>query len=253
MMRKWRWGGGGVRNRLRKVEQRKLYGTMSQEEFCWTNSTSRGGDCLRSDVRRLCSSGLSLIRTKGSFGSQGSMSIDTDWRRTKHMLRSWPKQAKVENAAELREINLLRAALRVCSWERRGYTEYIKSSWHSREGNAAIEIAEIHKSEKSQSWGTALLRSRLRDPGGNRRMRRLRGRGIKMPELHMPWLGVRTGNCFCVKLSKKEGDISQAKEPLVMSGLRERCRLRRTGQVFAPASIILSNVREKQKSCWHPN
>lgn len=53
-----------------------------------------------------------MIRTKGSFGSQGSVSIDTGWRRTKHMLRSRPEQAKVENAVELEKIKLAQGSLR---------------------------------------------------------------------------------------------------------------------------------------------
>ena len=40
------------------------------------------------------------------------MSIDTGWRRTKHMLRSRPEQAKVENAVELEKIKLAQGSLR---------------------------------------------------------------------------------------------------------------------------------------------
>lgn len=55
-----------------------------------------------------------MISTKGSFGSQDSLSVDTDWGWTKHCAPVKTEDAKVEqreeNAVELMKRNLLKAA-----------------------------------------------------------------------------------------------------------------------------------------------
>lgn len=163
MRRKWKRMEG--EEQIEKVEQRKLHGTMSQEEFCSTYSTSRGWDSLRSDLQRLCSSERSLIRTKGSCGSQGSLSpIQAGGGRNICLSQNWTIKvgAEWEESSGTRVEKCSQGSLvwRVCSRDSQGYTEYIKSAWRSREGNADIEKADIYNQKKSHSceWkGRAFL------------------------------------------------------------------------------------------------
>lgn len=163
---------------IEKVEHGKLRGTVSQKEFGWTYSSSRGWGCLRRDLEKLCrSKRRSLIRKKRA-----------PWELRLTVYRDRPVAniyIYIHIKSKKATVKIRRKFAELCSREPCLYRTYFKFMTQPRNQccyrNKKLKYLIRHKSyqraKKREHFSkNPLMSSRLLDSRGNMRIRGLTGR-----------------------------------------------------------------------------
>lgn len=197
---------------IEKVEQRKLHGTMSQEEFCRNVLHQRGVRLSEGRLAEIARLRMEFDQDKGELW-ESTLAVCT-YRPAvdKTCARAQTEQAKVEQrvekAMEVMERNVLEAArFEECAVEIAELIRNILKAFDIAE-RAILTLKKLKyvfgkkvmaESEREESLcKKPLMSCRLRDPGGKRKEEQ--SQNASSPQVS---LGERGRDFLCVKLLEK--------------------------------------------------